>query len=68
MENILSLFIDANCNGKLPLVIFDENGNEVKKSSSLLTCQIANKSSFSNFKMIYNLAALSSPQSLLLLL
>jgi hypothetical protein len=53
MENILSLFIDVNCNEKLPLVIFDENSDEIKKkSSSLLTCQIANKSFFSNFKMI----------------
>jgi hypothetical protein len=39
MKNILSLFTDANCDGKIPLLIFDKNDNEIKKKSPvLLTC------------------------------
>jgi hypothetical protein len=36
MKNILSLFTDANCDGKIPLLIFEKNDNEIKKITGIV--------------------------------
>lgn len=59
IKNILSWFIDKNCDGMFSSVIFDEKDDGIKNNKNImltilsawLMCKIANKNFISNFKM-----------------
>jgi len=59
IKNILSWFIDKNCDGMFPSVIFDEKDDGIKNNKNIMStilsawlmCKIANKNFISNFKM-----------------
>lgn len=59
IKNILSWFIDKNCDGMFPSVIFHEKDDGIKNNKNIMStilsawlmCKIANKNFISNFKM-----------------